>query len=89
MSVPAVYLKNQSGRMIRYLGDDKWGEDDAKCCVISGAQEGTDLLHPTMASFRTIAERNQAKARRRYLRARRLTPHGRRRGGLGWRLIPE
>ena len=31
-----------------------------------------DSLHPTIAFFRTIAERNQSRARRRLLRARRL-----------------
>ena len=41
-----------------------------------GVEAERNSLHPTMASFRRIAERNQAKARRRYLRAGRLTPHG-------------
>ena len=39
-----------------------------------GPKEQQTSLHQTATSFRVIAERNQAKARRRYLRARRLTP---------------
>ena len=37
-----------------------------------GSEEEQTSLRPSMASFRRIAERNQAKARLRYLRARRM-----------------
>ena len=37
-----------------------------------GAEGRRNSLHPSLASFRRIAERSQAKARLRYLRARRL-----------------
>ena len=39
-----------------------------------GPEAERESLHPTISSFRSIAERNQARARRRYPRARRLTP---------------
>ena len=37
-----------------------------------GSEEEQTALRPLMASFRRIARRNQAKARLRYLRARRM-----------------
>ena len=40
--------------------------------TFTGAEDEQQALHPSMASFRRIAERNQAKARLSYLRARRL-----------------
>ena len=38
----------------------------------TGAEGEQEALHPSMAPFRRIPERNQAEARLRYLRARRL-----------------
>ena len=40
--------------------------------AFAGAEEEQNALHPSMAPFRRIAERNQAEARLRYPRARRL-----------------
>ena len=39
-----------------------------------GSEEERQSSHPSILSLRSIAERNQARARRRYLRARGLTP---------------
>ena len=44
------------------MGRDEWPP--------SGSGTGRDLLRPTLALFRTVAERNHARSRRRLLRAR-------------------
>ena len=43
---------------------------------VAGPEGARGSLHSTIAVFRTIAERDHARARRRFLRARRLTPPG-------------
>ena len=42
--------------------------------VLCGARIGTEISAPTIALFRTITERHHVRARRRFLRARCLTP---------------
>ena len=76
VSFPVVYLENQGGRRVdfwRTINEQRVMRND---WAFMGPEAERNSLHPTTASFRMIAERNQARARRRYSRARRLTSLG-------------